>query len=191
PLPELPRPSLPSCSSLSAREDEARDLLLAVEVHDGAEQLALLVRAARVDAESSTDAGGALRLVDVAVEPEARLVLLDRGAHGGRADGDGGAPRLLERHVLRQLRSVVEPGAVRRAVQAEDRPLPRRRHLVRDRPDPRLEILLVLLSIGVPGRPVRPAARDHLVSVDLDHLALGELDGLRGADDAVDVELIV
>src|SRR5206468_8688032 len=95
-LSELPRPPLPFVFLLSAREDETLDLLLAVEVDDGAEQLALLVRAARVYAESATDARGALRLVDVTVEAEARLMLLDRGAHRRRAHGDGGAPRLLE-----------------------------------------------------------------------------------------------
>src|SRR6266536_622565 len=189
-LPE-PRPQLPFVSLLSAREDEALDLLLAVEVDDRTEQLALLVRAARVYAESSTDARGALRLVDVTVEAEAGLMLFDRGAHRGRADRDSGAPRLLELHVLRQLRSVVESRLVRRTVQAEDRPFRRCRHLVRDLPDPDFEALLVLLSIGVPWCPVRPAARDHLVSVDLDDLTLGELDALRGADDVVDVELIV
>src|SRR6266566_4928621 len=110
-----------------------------------AEQLALLVRAARVDAESSADARGALRLVDVAVEAEAGLMLFDRGSHRGRPDGNGRTPRFFQMHVLRQLGSVVEPGLVRRAVQTEDRSLGRGRHLIRDLPDPDLEILLVLL----------------------------------------------
>src|SRR4029077_18123735 len=121
----------------------------------------------------------------------AGLMPFDRGPPRGRPDGNGGAPRLFQMHVLRQLWSVVEPGLVRRAVQTEDRPLGRGRHLIRDLPDPDLEVLLVLLSIGIPRCSVRPAARDHLVPADLDHLALGELDALRAADDIVDVELII
>src|SRR5712691_8435036 len=110
---------------LSAREHEALDLLAALEVDDGAEKLALLVRAPRVYAERSAEAGGAARLVNVAMQRERRLELLDRRAHGGRADRPRRAAGLLEAHVGRQLGRVVQLRSVRRAVEAEDRVLGR------------------------------------------------------------------
>src|SRR5690242_20780484 len=72
--------------SLSASEQEPLDLLLAVQVHDRSEQIALLVRAAGINAERSADTAVAPRLVDVAVQRERRLMLLDRLAHRRRAD---------------------------------------------------------------------------------------------------------
>jgi hypothetical protein len=53
---------------LSAREHETLHLAAAVQVDDRAEQLTLLVRAARVDAEGAADADASSALVDVAVE---------------------------------------------------------------------------------------------------------------------------
>ena len=94
---------------LSACEQEPLDLLLAVQVDHRAEQVALLVLTAGINAERSADAAVAAGLVDVAVHRERRLVLLDRLAHGGRADRLHGAAGVLQHHVGRQLGRVVEP----------------------------------------------------------------------------------
>src|SRR5262245_5823090 len=106
---------------LAAGQNEVLDLLLAVEIDDDPEQLTLFVRAAGVDAERVAEAVRPPRLVDVTVQGEPRLIALDHLPHGLRADRDGGAARVLERHVLGQLRRLVEPGVVGRAVQVEDR----------------------------------------------------------------------
>src|SRR4029079_3453263 len=60
---------------LAGREHEALDLL-AVDLDQRAEQLPLLVRAARVDAQGAADARVAAGLVDVAGAGQARLGLL-------------------------------------------------------------------------------------------------------------------
>src|SRR3954454_8409200 len=84
------------------------------------------------------------------------------------------------------------PGAVRGAVQAEDRRLGRRGELVGHARDALREHRLVLLAVRVPRRPVRPAGRGELeAAVYVDDLALGELHVLRPADDVVDLELVV
>src|SRR5262249_8001697 len=114
---------------LSACEHELLHLLAAVHLHDGTEELSLLVRAPRVDGQRATEARRAARLVDMPVQRERGLELLDRLADGGRADGLGGATGVLQPHVLRELRRVVEAGRIRWAVEAEDRALRRRRHL--------------------------------------------------------------
>src|SRR5687768_15055481 len=88
---------------LSARHDEALDLLSFLEIDDGPEQLSLLVGATGVDAERATDPRVPARLVDMAVQRQHRLVLLYRITHGGRAQWDRGSPRVLEPHVLREL----------------------------------------------------------------------------------------
>src|SRR4029079_6502237 len=72
--------------SLSAREQEPSHLLLAVQVNNRSAQVALLVRAAGINAELSADTAVAARLVDVPVQRQRRLVFLDRppdrrGAH--------------------------------------------------------------------------------------------------------------
>ena len=53
------------------------------------------------------------------------------------------------------------------------------------------EFGLVLLPVRLPWSPVCPPGRDHLVAVDVDDAALGELDVLRLRDHIVDVELVV
>src|SRR3712207_9559746 len=63
---------------LSAGQHEPLDFLAAVQVNHRAEQLSLLVGTARVDAQRAPDAGVALRLVDVSVQPQSRLSLLYR-----------------------------------------------------------------------------------------------------------------
>src|ERR1700754_1898523 len=98
---------------LTAGQDEALDLLLAIHVDDRSQQLSLLVGAPRVDAQRAAQPVGAARLVDVTVQRQRRLVALDGLADRRRADGDRGAPRALEVHALRELRGVVEPRAVR------------------------------------------------------------------------------
>src|SRR4051794_28753946 len=67
----------------AACQNELLDLLLAVDVDHGTEQLALLVRAAGVDAQGLPEPRCAARLVDVAVQRQRRLVLLDRLAYSG------------------------------------------------------------------------------------------------------------
>src|SRR5919205_312112 len=71
---------------LSAGEQEALDLLLAVEIDDGPEEIALLVGAPGVDAKRPPDAGRSLALVDVTVERQRRLEIFDRLTDGRRAD---------------------------------------------------------------------------------------------------------
>src|SRR5579862_281951 len=111
---------------LAARQNELLDLFSALDVDHRTEQLALFIGAARVDAKGSAESLGPPRLVDVAVQRERRLVALDRVADRGRADRLDGMAGVLEIHLLRQLRSVVKPGAIGRTVQAEDRALGRR-----------------------------------------------------------------
>src|SRR3954453_2903415 len=179
-------------SSLTARQNEALDLLLAVEVDDRSQQLPLLVGAPRVDAQRAAQPGRAARLVDVAVQRQRRLQALDRLAHRRRARGDRRVPRVGQVHLRGQLRRVVQAGAVGRAVQAEDRPLRRGGELLGDPRDALREHRLVLLAVGIPRRAVRPAGRRQLeAAVDVDDLALGELHELGLADDVVDLELVV
>src|SRR5919204_1766917 len=86
----------PSSGCLTARQHEPLDLLLAVHLDDGAQQLPLLVRAAGVDAQRLPQPARPARLVDVPVQRERRLVALDRLAHRGRPARHGRAPRILE-----------------------------------------------------------------------------------------------
>src|ERR1051326_7951618 len=172
---------------LSACQQEALHLLLAVEVDDGAQQVALLVRAAGINAQRSADSAIAAGLVDVAVEGERGLVLLDCLADGGRADRLHGAAGVLEHHVGGQLGGVVETGTVRRTGEAEDRALGRSGHAGDRRLEALAEVGLVLFAIGVPRRPVGPAGGDQLEAVHVDDAPLGELDVSRVLDDLVDV----
>src|SRR3954467_10808554 len=179
-------------SSLTARQNEALDLLLAVEVDDRSQQLPLVVGAARVDAERAAQPGRAARLVDVAVQRQRRLQAFDRLAHRRRARGDRRVARVAQVHLRRQLGGVVEARAVRGAVQAEDRPLGGGGELVGDGRDAPREVGLVLLAIRVPRRAVRTAGRGELEApVHVDDLALGEPHVFRLADDVVDLELVV
>src|SRR5918998_4298266 len=116
---------------LSAREHEPLDLLAAVEVYNGPEELPLLVGAARVDTEGPADPGVAPRLVDVPVQREGRLALLYGLPDRGGADGHRRAAGVLGAHILGDLRGVVEAGAVGRAVEVVDGPPGRGRHLAR------------------------------------------------------------
>ena len=125
------------------------------------------------------------------VQSERGLELLDRLPHGGRADRLGRVARVLQPHVLGELRRVVQPGAVRGAVEAEDRPLARRGHLCDHGRDPRREVGLVLLAIGVPRRPVRPTRGGELEAVEIDDAPFAEGDVLRLADDVVHFQLII
>src|SRR3954464_2388768 len=108
---------------LSAREQEALDLLLAVEVDDGPEEIALLVGAPGVDAERAPDPRGRLALVDVAVEGQRRLEIFNRLPDGGRAHRPRRTAGVLQLHVLGELGSLVQARVVGRAVETEDRPL--------------------------------------------------------------------
>src|SRR4029078_752290 len=102
---------------LSAREQEALDLLLAVEVDDGPEEIALLVGAPGVDAERAPDPGRRLAFVDVTVEGQRRLEIFDGLADGRRADRLRRAAGVLQLHVLGEVRRLVEPWVVGRAVE--------------------------------------------------------------------------
>src|SRR5829696_7693350 len=74
--------------ALAAGQHEVLDLLLfAVEIDDDPQQLTLLVRAPRIDAQRAAEPVRAARLVDVAMQRERRLMALDRLPDGGRADG--------------------------------------------------------------------------------------------------------
>src|SRR5829696_8981751 len=101
---------------LSAGQHEPLDLLAAVQVHHRPEQLSLLVGTARIDAQRASDAGVALRLVDVTVQPQSRLPLLNRIPHRRRSDGHDRTPPVLGAHVLVYLGGVVEARAVGWAV---------------------------------------------------------------------------
>src|SRR6476661_4605708 len=92
---------------LAGREHELLDLLPG-EIDQGAQELALLVRAPRVDAQRVADARVAARLVDVAVQRQRRCGLLDRGADRPRADRLRRVAAVLGRQVVLQARRVVE-----------------------------------------------------------------------------------
>ena len=94
---------------------------------------------------------------------------LDRLAHGVDPTGTVEPACVLEAHVLRQLRRVVEAGPVGRAMEAEDRLLGQAPSPARDRRGEAFrEIRLVLLAVRVPRRAVRPAGRGDLEAVDVD-----------------------
>src|SRR5215211_1776645 len=160
---------------LSAREQEALDFLLAVEVDDGPEEITLLVGAPGIDAERPADPGGRLALVDVAVEGQRRLEIFDGLADGGRADGFRRATRIPQVHLFGQLRGFVQARVVGRAVEAEDRPLGLRGDLPDDSLDPLRQLRLVFLAVGIPRREIRPPGRRHLEPVELDDAALRQL----------------
>src|SRR5579884_3703159 len=90
-------------SALAAREYEALDLLLAVEIDHRAEQLTLLIGTARVDAQRPSEAPGGAALMDVAVQRQRRLVALDRVAHSRRADRLDRVAGVLQVHLLDPL----------------------------------------------------------------------------------------
>src|SRR5215208_3382045 len=163
---------------LSAGQYEPLDFLAAVQVHNSAEQLSLFVGTARVDAQRASDAGVSLRLVDVSVQRQGRLSLLYRIPHRRRSDGHDGTPPVLGAHVLVYLGGVVEARAVGRTVEVVDGLLGRGCHLRSHLLQPLSEVLLVLFTIRVPGRAVRPPGRDHLEVAELDDLTLGELHAL-------------
>src|ERR671910_1647264 len=94
---------------LSAGQHEPFDLLAALEIDDGPEQLPLFVRAPWIDGKRFADPRVPARLMDVAVERQGRLVLLERLADGGRTERHRPPSRVLEPHVLGQLRRLVEP----------------------------------------------------------------------------------
>src|SRR5215217_8167221 len=176
---------------LSAGQYEPLDLLTAVEVDDGPEQLPLFVGASRVDAQRAPDAGIALRLVDVSVQRQGRLSLLYRIPHRRRSARYDRTPAVLGAHVLVYLGGVVKSRTVGWTVEVVDRPLWRGGDLVRHLLQANCQILLVLFAVGVPGRAVRPPGRDHLEVAELDDLALGEPHALGGGDDLIDLELVI
>src|SRR4051794_37007353 len=80
----LPSPPSLLGGVLAARQHEVLHLLLALDVDHRAQQLALLVGRAGVDAERLPEPVSAAGLVNVAVQRERRLVALDHRAHGRR-----------------------------------------------------------------------------------------------------------
>ena len=94
---------------------------------------ALLVRAPGVDAERPAEPVDAARLVDVAVQRQRRLVAPRSPRAPPSSRPARSAAGVLDDHVRRRARAPRPGPAVRRAVQAEDRALGRRRDLVDDR----------------------------------------------------------
>src|ERR1700745_1097968 len=99
----------------------ALDPFLGVELDDRPHEHSFLVRAARVDGQRLPDLDRALALVDVAVQREQRLALLDRLAHGGRADRAERATAVEQLEIGVDGRRLIETRLERRAVQVEDR----------------------------------------------------------------------
>src|SRR5215211_4747998 len=176
---------------LSAGQNEPLDFLSAIQVHHRPEQLSLLVGTARIDAQRASDAGVPLGLVDVPVQRQGRLSLLYRIPNRRRSDGYDGTPAVLGAHVLVYLGGVVEAGSVRRTVKIVDGLLGRGRHLRGHLLQPLGEVVLVLFTIRIPGRAVRPSGRDHLEVAELDDLTLGEPHALGVGDDLIHLELVV
>src|SRR5829696_793544 len=114
---------------LSGSQHEPLDLLAAVQVHHRAEQLSLLVGAARVDAQRVPDAGIAFGLVDVPVQRQGRLSLLDRIPYRRRSDGHYRTSSVLGAKILCQLGCVIQARAVWRTVEVVDGLLGRGRNL--------------------------------------------------------------
>src|SRR5215210_6879201 len=176
---------------LSCGQHEPLDSLAAIQVHHRAEQLALLVRASRVDAQRVPDAGVPLGLVDMPVQRKGGLSLFYGLPHSLGTDGHERAPAVLGAHVLVNLGGGVEARTVRRAVEVVDRLLRGSRYLRGHLPQALGEVVLVLFPIRVPGRTVRPPGRYHLEVAELDDLALGEPHALGACDDLIDLELVV
>src|SRR5215212_638099 len=176
---------------LPAGQYEALYFLAAVQVHDRPEQLPLLVRTARIDAQRASDAGVPLGLVDVSVQRQGRLSLLYHIPDRRRSYGHDRTPTVLGAHVLVYLGSVVEARAVGRTVEVVDGPLWRGGHLIRHLLQTYCQVLLIFLSVSVPGCAVRPPCRDHLEVAELHNLALGKPHAFGGGDDLVDLELII
>src|ERR1044071_4485793 len=97
---------------LSAGEQEALDLLLAVEVDDCPEEISLLVGAPGVDAKGAPDPGRRFAFVDVAVERQRRLEIFDGLPDGGGADRLRRPAGVLELHVLGEVGRLVEARVV-------------------------------------------------------------------------------
>src|ERR1700756_5877923 len=129
--------------------------------------------------------------MDVPMQRKRGLEPLDRLTYRGRTGRLHRESRILQIHLRRELRRIVEPRAVRRAVQAEDHPLRRVRPLLAHPPDPLGELRLVLLTVGIPRRSVGPTAGCHLVAVELEHASLPQLHRLRLRDHVIDLELVV
>src|SRR5438034_4440871 len=148
--------------ALSRREEEIDVASILGEVHDSAAQHVRGIVTARIEAHCGADLLSALRLVDVPVEPNHRLVPLDDVAHGFAADwhyARSTAPD--DRPQLGvELRREIQAGAIRRAVKV-DHHLACFRRLVEDCLEPAGELRLRVLALGVPGRRRDVAAAGH------------------------------
>src|SRR5581483_2015634 len=91
-------------------EEEVEVVTVRVEIYDDAAQDVRRILAARVEAHRPADLLGALRLVDVPVQPDHRVVLLDHVADRLAADRDDARPAAADdRHEgLVELGRVVE-----------------------------------------------------------------------------------
>src|SRR5450759_3815063 len=111
-------------------------------------------------------------------------------AHRRRTDRPQCATAVQELEVGVDGGRLVEARLVRRAVEVVDG-LRLVRHLARHSFDALSEVLLRLLTMGVPGRVVGPAGRDHREITDLDDPALPQLDDIGAPDDLVHLHLVI
>ena len=120
------------------------------EVNEHSVQSSRVVRRAGVDARGSADLGDALRLVDVAVETEQRLVAFDRFADGSRPHGgdDGCAALVARTELIVEFGSGVEVGCVWGHVEVEDGTA-HIRQLLGEGVDPRSELFFSDSSRGL------------------------------------------
>src|SRR5919202_2742134 len=177
--------------SVLTRGERVIDDLAAVEVNQGAQEGALLIRAPRVDAQRPSDPALAPPLVNVAEEGQRRLMPLDGRAHRRAAALLQHVSRVLGAHLLVELGRLVQPAAVRRTMQVEDAAV-HRGHLGGHRLDLAAQVVLVQLTVGLPGRAVGPSGADHAdVVVEVDDPPLGQADAARLAQHVVHREDVV
>ena len=145
---------------------------------------------AGVDREGLPELHRAAPLVDMAVQRQDRAVVEDRLANRVGPDRDQCLAAGHVTHVGVDLRGVVQIRAERRCVEVEDRPA-----LVGNVGDEAVDALPELglgqLTERVPGRRVGPARGHERDPLEIDQVALAELDQGRRGDDRVDLEDVV
>src|SRR5262249_25980928 len=153
-------------------------------------QDAITVDAAGVNGERPSHLLYTTALVDVAMNRKEGLVANDCVAYGRRSNRfhDRAAMDWAKGRVERGR--LVKPGPVRGSVEIESGALhvgdPAGHCL-----DLRRQFLLRRLAEGVPGRRVRPAHRDQVEAIEVEHLALGEGHARRRLEYRVDLEEVV
>src|SRR5579875_144214 len=165
---------------------------VAVEVDDHTVDDTLSVGAAWIEAQRAADSRRVSRLVDVTVQTEERLVALDHGADGARADGhdDLIAAPVHDAEVVGELRRHVESGVEWRAVEVEDRG-DARLEVCSELLELLLELLFGQLARRVPRRRTGPGGREQLILAQRDDAPVRVLDQRRALDDRVNLEIVV